>query len=139
VPSRHPTISKASKLDPPEFYGNEESEDSLNNVLQRMAFGLLEVITPVYRIEPSIEEELGPLSVPNHETARRQSILVLCDDEIYSVALEVTEGFDDAVGRYNGCVGDHVGFEFRGCEQVGVDGERAVHDERCSVEVPEEC
>jgi hypothetical protein len=139
VPSRNPPVSNAYKLDFPGFFGNGKSEDSLNNVFQRMAFGLLEVVTPVYWIEPSIEEELGPLSVPNHETARRQSILVLCNDEIYSVALEVTEGFDDAVGRYNGCVGDHVGFEFGGCEQVGVDGERAVHDERCSVEVPEEC
>ena len=107
-------------------------------MLQRMTLRLLKVITPIDRIEPSIQEELGPLSVPHNKATRRQSIFVLCNDEIYSVALEVTESFDDAIGRYDGCVGDHVGFEFGGGEQVGVDGESVVHDEGAGIEVPEE-
>jgi hypothetical protein len=31
-----------------------------------------------------------------------------------------------------------VGFEFGGCEQVGVDGQRGVHDKGGGVDVPEE-
>lgn len=104
-----------------------------------MALRLLKVITPVNRIEPSIEEELRPLSVSDHKTARRQSILVLCNDEIYSVAFKVAKGFDDAVGWYDGRVCDHVGLELGRREQVGVDGECGVHDERRGVDVPEEC
>lgn len=106
-------------------------------MLQSMAFGLLKVVTSVNRIEPSIQEELCPLPVPHNKATRRQSIFVLCNDEIYSVAFEVAKGLDDAVWRHDGCVGDHVGFEFGGSEQVGVDGESSVHDEGAGVEVPE--
>lgn len=107
-------------------------------MLQRMTLSLLKVITPINRIKPSIQEELSPLPIPHHKATRRQPIFILCNDEIYSVAFQVAERFDDAVRRHDGGVGNHVGFEFGGCEQVGVDGESGVHDEGCSVEVPEE-
>jgi hypothetical protein len=111
---------------------------SLHDMLQRMTLRFLKIITPVNRIEPTIQEELRPLPVSDNETTRRQSVLILRDDEVYSVALQVAEGFYDAVGRHHGRVCDHEAFEFRGREQRGVEGERGVHDQRCVVEVPNE-
>jgi hypothetical protein len=111
---------------------------SLHDMLQRMTLRLLKIITPIYRIKPTIQEEFSPLPISHNETTRRQTIFILRDDEVYSVALQVAKGFDDAVGGYDGRVCYHEAFEFRGREQRGVEGERGVHDQRCVVEVPDE-
>lgn len=57
----------------------------LHDMLERVVFGLLEVVTSVDGVEPGVQEELCPLSVSDDKTARRQAVLVLGDDKIYSV------------------------------------------------------
>jgi hypothetical protein len=111
----------------------------LHDMLQRMEFGLLEIIAAVDRIEPHVQEVLGPLAIPQYETARCKPVFVLGDNEIDAVALEVRKRLDDAVGRNDGRVGNHEGLELRRGKQRGVDRERGVHDQRRGVQVPEEC
>lgn len=49
----------------------------LHDVLQRMAFSLLEVVAPVKRVEPGVEEELGPVTLADKERALREALGVL--------------------------------------------------------------
>ena len=107
-------------------------------MLQSMGLGLLEVVTPVDRVKPAVQEKLCPLPIPNYKTTRRQPVLVLCDDEIYSVALEVAKGLDNAIRGYDGSVGQHVSFQLGWCEEVGVNGQRLVHDQSRVIKIPEE-
>jgi hypothetical protein len=110
----------------------------LHNVLQGMILGLLEVVTPVDGVKPTVQEELCPLSVADDKTTRRQPVLVLRDDEIYSVTLQVAECLDDALWGNDGSVGDHVRLEFGWRKEGSVDGNVHVHDQGSVIEVPHE-
>jgi hypothetical protein len=99
-------------------------------MFQRMEFGLLEVVAPVNRVKPHIQKVLGPLPVPYDEAARGQTVLVLRDDEVYSVAFQVAERLDDAVGWHDGRICEHDALELRGREHRRVDGDGGIQDYR---------
>ena len=101
----------------------------LHHVLQSMPLRLLKVITPVERVIPRIQEELGPLSGSDQQTASRQTLPILRDDKIHPLAFEVGEGLYDAVGRHDGFVGDHERFQLSWVEQLFVQRFAGVHDE----------
>lgn len=103
-----------------------------------MILSLLEVVAPVDRIKPYVQEVLGPLSVLDNETAWRQAVLVLSDDQVDPIALEIAESLDDTVWWHDGSIGDHERFQFGGCEKGGVDRDGGVHDNGGRIEVPEE-
>ena len=109
---------------------------SLYNVLQRMVFGFLEVVASVDRVEPSIQEELCPLSVTDYKTTRCQSVFVLRDDKVYPVALQVAECLDDAFWRNDGGIGEHVGLKLGGRKDRGVKGNVHVHYQGGMVKIP---
>ena len=111
----------------------------LHDVFECVGLCFLEVVASIYRVEPCVEEILGPLAVFDDEAAGCQTLFVLGDDEVYPVALEVGKGFDDGVWGYDGCVCDHEFLEARRSEEVRIEGDRGVHDECGRVEVPEEC
>lgn len=90
----------------------------LHDMLQRMRLRLLEVVASVDRIEPRVQEVLGPLSIPNNEAVLRQSIFVLSNNKIYPISFEVSERFDDTVWWYYRLMDDHEFFELRGREDV---------------------
>ena len=82
----------------------------LHNMLERMAFGFLEIVAAVQRIKPSVQEKFGPVGVADEQAPASQTIAILREDEIDALAFEVREGFDDAVRGHDGLVGDHEGF-----------------------------
>lgn len=100
----------------------------LNDMLQRVRLGFLEIVAPVDGIEPGVEEVLGPLPIPYDDAGRHQALLVLCDDEVYSVALEISESLDDTVRGHYGLVGDHDVLEAGGLEYVRLEVDVRVHD-----------
>ncbi len=65
-----------------------------------MRLGPLEVIGPVNRIEPRLQKELGPLSVPDDEAAGRQPLLVLRENDVHVLSLEMAESLNNAI-RWN--------------------------------------
>lgn len=108
-----------------------------SHTYQRVRLGLLEVVAPVQRVEPGVEEEFGPVPVAEDEAAGRQALLVLGHDKVNVVALEVRKGLDDAVRRDHGQVLDHVLLQVLGAHDVVDDVELGVHDERVLVQVPD--
>lgn len=72
-----------------------------------MRLSLREIITPVQRIKPRIQEELGPLGIPDEETTGTQILLILRNHQINVLPAQVAEGADHAVGRHHGLVLDH--------------------------------
>jgi hypothetical protein len=107
-------------------------------MLQRMRLRFLEVVATVDGIEPRIQEVLGPLSIAHNEAARCDSILVLRHNHVYAVALEVSKGLDDAVWGDHGLVDNHEFLETRRREEVGLQREGGIHNERGAVEEPDE-
>ena len=101
----------------------------LHDVLERVALGFLEIVAAVQRVEPGVQEELGPLGVADQQAAAREALAVLREDEVDALAFEVREGLDDAVRRHDGLVGDHEGFEFGGLQDYAGEGFAGVHDE----------
>lgn len=102
-----------------------------------MRLRLLEIIAPIRGIKPRIEEEPRPLRVANQPAVGSQAVLVLRHHEVHVLGLEVAEGVDDAVGRHDGLVHDHLLLELRGRHDVSLDRQGRVHDERVDVDVPE--
>lgn len=101
-----------------------------------MRLGLLEVVAPIQRIKPRVEQELGPVAVAHDEAPRREAVLVLRQREVDLLAAQVREGADDAVGRDDGLVLDHQGVHLlRGHDLL--DRQRRVHDQRVLVQEPE--
>ena len=72
-----------------------------------MRFRFLEIVTSIERIEPGVDEELGPITVPQDKAAGRKSFLVLCEDKVHIFPLQMRERLDDAVGRDDGVVFNH--------------------------------
>lgn len=72
-----------------------------------MRLSLREIITPVQRIKPRIQEELSPLGIPDEETTWTQILLILRNHQINVLPAQVAEGTDHAVGRHHGLVLDH--------------------------------
>ena len=68
---------------------------------------LLEIVRPVQRIKPGVEEELAPLASTENEAALCQPDLILGNDEIDLVRFKVGECFDDAIWRYHWVVFEH--------------------------------
>ena len=106
----------------------------LHDVLKGVALRFLEVVATVQRVEPGVQEELGPVvalfctaGVAEQEAAVREVVAILGEDEGGFGGGEVGEGVDDAVGGHDGDVFEHEGFE--GAEDVGLDGEGGVGDE----------
>lgn len=103
-----------------------------------MVFCLLEVVGPVDRVEPSIQEELCPFSVADYKTTWCQSVLILRNDKINPIALQIAECLDDAFRRNDGGIGEHVRLEFGRREDCSMDGNVHVHDQGSVVKVPHE-
>lgn len=95
---------------------------------QSMRLRLLKIITPIQRIKPRIQEELRPVPVLEHKTPRTQSLSVLRQHQIDSIAVQVSECFDHAVGRDDGIITQHELFEHFGREEVCAEVEGGVHD-----------
>lgn len=109
----------------------------LHDVLERVALGLLEVVAAVQRVEPGVEEELGPVRVADQQAAAGQPVVVLRQHEVHALALQVRERLDHAVRRHDGLVDDHEAFELRGREDFVREGLARVHDEGGGREVEE--
>lgn len=101
----------------------------LHDVLERVALGFLEIVAAVQRVEPGVQEELGPVGIADEQASARQTFAVLREHEIDALAFEVREGLDDAVGGHDGLVGDHEGFEFGGLQDYAGEGLAGVHDQ----------
>lgn len=107
----------------------------LHDVLERVALSFLEIISPVQRVEPRVQEELGPVialfataGIAQQKAAVCEIVAVLGKDQRGLLSGEVGEGVDDAVGGDNGDVFEHKGLET--LEDVRFDGERGRGDER---------
>lgn len=74
---------------------------------QSMPLRLLEVVAPIQRIEPCVQEKLGPIASLQNEAALAQPLTVLRQDEINPVSFQVRECLDDAVWRHDGFVLQH--------------------------------
>lgn len=102
-----------------------------------MCLGLLKVIAPINRIEPRLEEELGPVTVPHHQAARREALLVLREHKMDVVAAQVAERLDDAVGRDDRMILNHQLLQPRRLHDVLLDCQLRVHDEGVLVQEPD--
>lgn len=93
-----------------DLFGEREEKKGmvlLHDVFQRMALGLLEVVAAVQRVEPGVEEELGPFSTAQDQASARESLVVLGQDEVNPIAFQMAEGLDHAVRGHNGLVNEH--------------------------------
>lgn len=104
---------------------------------QRVSFSLLEVVTPIKRIHPGLDEELGPVSITNHHTVCDQATVVLAHDELGIVSLEMRKCLDDAVGGYNWVILDHQALQLLGTRYLILERLGIVHNVRILIEEPE--
>ena len=79
----------------------------LYQMLKCMQLRLLEIIRPVQRIKPCIQEKLSPLTLAHDETLSRNTLFVLSQDDIHAVRGQGLGGLNDAIGRYDGNVSEH--------------------------------
>lgn len=106
-------------------------------MLQRVELCFLEIVRPVDRVEPHIEEVLCPLAISDGEAAGRKAVFVLCKYKVYPVALEVAECLNNAVRGDYRRIREHCSLKLRGSEERRMDRKRGIHDERGVVDVPE--
>lgn len=105
----------------------------LHDMLERMTLCLLKVISPVQWVEPRVEEELGPAvlgAVADQEGAVGEVVPVLRQDQTGFGQGQVGEGVDHAIGRNDGDVLAYEASDAGGVENVGVERERGVCNER---------
>ncbi|KAI4129780.1 MAG: hypothetical protein LQ338_002090, partial [Usnochroma carphineum] len=69
---------------------------------QSMALRFLEVVAPVQRIEPRVQEELGPVASLQYQAPLTQALAVLRQYQIDPIALEIRKCLDHAVWRRKG-------------------------------------
>ena len=74
---------------------------------QGVAFGFLEIIIPVQRIEPTVQEKPRPVPLSDDEAPLTQRFRVLSEDKVDLVAFQMAECFDDAVWWDDGLVFQH--------------------------------
>jgi len=111
--AKHPSAPLASLATPDRKPTNESMRgvSGPKYTHQRMPLGLLEIITPIQRIEPTIQKEPRPLPPPHHKTPRTQRLRILRQHQVDLVRRQVREGPDHAVRRHHGLVLEHQAFE----------------------------
>ena len=96
---------------------------------QSVSFCFLKIIATIERVEPGVQEELGPFAPPYHEATLTETLSILREDQVDLVAFKVGEGSNDAVRRDHGLIPQHQRFEALLIHDVGSEGELRVHDQ----------
>ena len=112
--------------------------EGCHQTYQSMALGLLEIIPPIQRIEPTVQKEAPPLPLPHHETPLTQRLRILRQHQVDLVALQVAERPDHAVWRHDGFVLEHQALEPCWSQEVFLQREGGVHDQGVGGEREEE-
>lgn len=106
---------------------------------QSMCLGLLEIITPVNRVKPRLQQKSRPLRVAQHKARCGESFLILCEHKVDILPTQVRESLDNTIRRHDRVVDEHGRLELRCIHHVLLDRQLRVHDERVHVHVPKVC
>lgn len=110
--------------------GKEQTYESVD-------LGLLEVVAPVERIVPGIEEELRPFRVSYYHTIGGHSPCILRDHKVNIVGFERLVRMDDAIRKSDRLVAHHQLVELPGSQYILMQGDLGIHDEGILVEEPD--
>lgn len=78
---------------------------------QNVGLGLCKVIANVQRVEPEVEEVFGKITLSKEEATGAQILRIGGHNEIDILSLYMRKRLDDAIGRHDGDVLEHEGFE----------------------------
>lgn len=105
---------------------------------QSMSLRLLKVVASVERVQPRLEEKLGPLSVAENNVVVHQARLVLRQNEVNMIPAEVLIRLDDAVWRHNRLARNHERLHRLGLQDQILERLFRVHNVGILIEVPDE-
>lgn len=93
-----------------------------------VSLGLLKVVALVQRIHPSLDEELGPVTVSEDVAVSYEPCIVLADDESCITSLKMAKSLNDAIRGHNWPVLDHQAFQLGRRHDLRFQSPIEVHD-----------